>query len=108
MQHCGYVSKVRSKARVWSSHRVKVQQQVCNSACREPSFHACTKHIEIDGHDMREKVLIGKIELVCVDTKSQLADILTRSLARPKLLFISKLGMKKHGAEREFVDLATP
>lgn len=44
-----------------------------------------------------------------VDTKLQVANMLTKGLSRPKLVdFVSKLGMKKHGVEREFVDPVTP
>ena len=45
-------------------------------------FHERTKHIELDCHFVREKLLAGLISLQHVSTKSQLADILTKPLAR--------------------------
>lgn len=48
---------------------------------------------------------MGEIDLVHVDTDNQVADMLTKGLTKPKLLkFISLIGMKNCGIEREFVD----
>lgn len=67
-----------------------------------PTFHARTKHIEIQYHYIREKVLMGEIDLVHVDTKQQIADMFTKALSRPSLMgFVSQLGMKKLEVERE-------
>uniref|UniRef100_A0A2N9FVU6 Reverse transcriptase Ty1/copia-type domain-containing protein n=1 Tax=Fagus sylvatica TaxID=28930 RepID=A0A2N9FVU6_FAGSY len=45
-----------------------------------PMFHAHTKHIEVDFHFVRERVLRKDLEVKFVSTVDQLADIFTKSL----------------------------
>jgi hypothetical protein len=40
-------------------------------------FHARTKHIKVHYHFIREKFLVGEIDLIYVNTEDQVADIFT-------------------------------
>ena len=52
---------------------------------KNPVYHARTKHIEVHYHFIRERVLVGDIDLVYVSTEDQIADIFTKALGAEKL-----------------------
>ena len=51
---------------------------------RNPVFRARTKHIEVHYHFVREKVLVGEIDLAHVSTHEQIVDIFTKALGAEK------------------------
>jgi hypothetical protein len=57
-----------------------------------PEFHKKTKHIQIAYHFNREVVTQGLVEVHWINTKEQLADVLTKILPKPQFKYlISKI-----------------
>ncbi|MCO5557886.1 hypothetical protein L7F22_011458 [Adiantum nelumboides] len=60
-----------------------------------PMFHACTKHIEVHCHFIRQRVLDGNINLAYVGTEDQAADLFTKALGAEKLrCFRGMIGLR--------------
>ena len=51
-----------------------------------PIFHARTKHIEVDYHYIREKVLSKELKVHFISTLDQIADIFTKAISSPCFL----------------------
>lgn len=51
-----------------------------------PVYHARTKHIEVDYHFVREKVVNRDIILKFISTNHQVADVFTKGLSSPRFL----------------------
>jgi len=51
-----------------------------------PIYHARTKHIEVDYHFIRGKVLKRDIILIFISTHDQVTDVFTKGLSSPRFL----------------------
>ncbi|XP_019159913.1 PREDICTED: uncharacterized protein LOC109156515 [Ipomoea nil] len=56
--------------------------------CANLIFHARIKHVEIDYHFVRDRVANGDIQVHCISTKDQLADIFTKAQPGHKFSFL--------------------
>ncbi|KAL4582707.1 hypothetical protein LXL04_007266 [Taraxacum kok-saghyz] len=62
--------------------------------CGNPIYHSRMKHIALDYHFVREKVAAGELKVMHVNSKDQLADVLTKPRSRAPFLHLrSKIGV---------------
>ncbi|XP_070020020.1 secreted RxLR effector protein 161-like [Nicotiana sylvestris] len=71
-----------------SQMRLGCDNQASHLIASNPVFHERTKHIEIDYHFVREKILSADIATKFVKSNDQLADIFSKSLTGPRINYI--------------------
>jgi hypothetical protein len=77
-----------------SATRIYIDNKSAIQLCKNPVFHDRSKHIEVRYHYIRECVESGKIIVEHVSTGDQLADILTKPLARVRFQELrTRIGM---------------
>ena len=62
---------------------LRCDNMAATSLALNPVFHVRTKHIEIDVHFIREKVLSKEVEVCFVPSEEQVADVFTKALNIP-------------------------
>jgi hypothetical protein len=58
--------------------RCDISSAIC--LAQNPVFHGRAKHIKVRHHFLRDHIKKGDIEMKCIDTERQLADIFTKPL----------------------------
>ena len=62
--------------------------------CANPIFHSRMKHVALDYHFVRGNIQSGVLQVSHISTKDQLADALTKPLARPRFVELNnKIGV---------------
>ncbi|KAH9782291.1 retrovirus-related pol polyprotein from transposon RE1 [Citrus sinensis] len=61
--------------------------QSAGDLAKNPVFHSKSKHIEMDVHYIRDKVLNKELEVRYIPTEEQVADVLTKPLSFPKFSY---------------------
>jgi hypothetical protein len=73
--------------------------QACIEIIKNPKDHGRTKHIDIRYHFIRDKVLSGDVEFAYVQSNDQVADILTKALAKPAFVRLREMIPLTHSGE---------
>ncbi|RVX02453.1 Retrovirus-related Pol polyprotein from transposon RE2 [Vitis vinifera] len=98
----GYCLFLGSSLVSWKSKRQKTvllslaetEYHAMTGACSNPVFHERTKHIEMDCHYIQDKIQDGSIAIRFVNSAHQLANVLTKTLAKEVFTpMIRKLGV---------------
>ncbi|KAK6158684.1 hypothetical protein DH2020_005998 [Rehmannia glutinosa] len=74
--------KTESPSLIWCDN------QSATALAANPVFHARTKHVEIDVHFIREKVLAKEIDVGFVPSEDQITDLLTKVVSAPRFQYL--------------------
>ena len=77
-----WIRRVLEELQVENKAPLKVyyDNQAALCIAQNPIHHDRTKHVEIDRHFVKEKINKGIVELSCVPSSQQVANVLTRGL----------------------------
>jgi hypothetical protein len=76
---------------------IHCDNQSCIKLFENPVFHDKSKHIEIRYHFITDWVQRGAVQLQCISTDEQVANILTKALPRGKhIYFRDKMGLLRN------------
>ena len=88
-----FISEIRGE-------RERALTMLCNnqgaiSLAKDNKFHSQMKHINLKYHFIHEAMEEGKINVTYIPTEDNIADIFTKSLAKPKFMrFVEMLGLR--------------
>ena len=94
------LAELKSKQR--AAFILKMDSQSAIALSKNPVFHDRSKHIDVRYHFIRECIGDGKMDIENVRTEEELADILTKPLARDRFCELRvKLGVGKISKEHQ-------
>jgi hypothetical protein len=74
---------------------IRIDNRGARALTEDPSFHARSKHIDVQYHYSRERVELGEIIFEDVPTKDNVADAFTKSLPFPLFsIFREQMGIR--------------
>lgn len=80
----GLLNELNPSAKCTQAVVLFCDNQGAMALAKNPQFHARSKHIDIQHHYVREQVTAGNVALEFVPTDKQVADGLTKALAKDK------------------------
>lgn len=70
-------------------HQIRCDNQSAIALAANLVYHARTKHVEVDYHFIREKVMSKQVVIHHIGSRDQIADIFTKPLSVDRFLFLT-------------------